>query len=120
MNPYKRYERNINRINRGTPRFKGLHEAVVKWVRSKRQLNEIFQIAHAETLRKDFVAFLMHEFQTGNIRPIHAGPSTTEFKPQDWMPDIADDLVNRLVQYFETTRGQTERDMYSPVPIEQN
>lgn len=120
MNPYKRYERNINRINRGTPRFTGVHETVIKWIRGKKQLNEIFQIAHAETLRKDFIAFLMHEFRTGNIRPIHAGPSTDEFKPQDWMEDIADNLVNRLVQYFETIRGQTERDMHSSVPIERN
>ena len=83
----------------------------------KEELSEIFTIHHAQELKSDLVKFLYDEFKKGTIQPIHVGLSTTEFKPSDWLESMADDLVDRLVQYFETLRGQTERDEYSPVPI---
>ena len=31
---------------------------------------------------------------------------------------MADDIINKLVQYFETIRNQTERNMTTSVPLE--
>ena len=86
----------------------------------KEELSEIFTIHHAQELKQDLIKFLYDEFKKGTLLPIHAGPSTTDFNAMDWLEPIADDLINKLVQYFETTRSQTERDMYSPVPIERD
>jgi hypothetical protein len=87
---------------------------------TKECLSEIFTIQHAQELKQDLVDFLKIEFQKGNISPIHSGPSTTEFNPNDWLEPMANDLVNKLVQYFQVVRSQTEKDMYSPVPLEQD
>ncbi len=86
----------------------------------KESLSEIFVIKHKNDLQSDLANFLRQEFQKGNIQPIHSGISTTEFKPNDWIDSMADDLINRLIQYFETIRSQTERNVYSPVSISTN
>ena len=83
----------------------------------KESLSEIFIINHKNDLVKDLVDFLTQEFNKGNITPIHGGVSTTEFNPKDWLEPMANDLINRLIQYFETIRSQTERNVYSSVPI---
>lgn len=119
MDIYKKYALRINHIDRGTFLFEGVTPAFKKWLHSNKQnLSEIFQIDHANQFRNDLVQFIRSEFEKGNIRPIHAGLSTTEYHPNDWVEEIANDLFNRLIQYFETIRSQTERDMYSPVPLE--
>ena len=83
----------------------------------KEELSEIFIINHKQQLKADLVQFLKQEFQKGELKPIHLGLSTTEFKPEDWLDEIAENLVNRLIEYFETIRSQTEKDMYSPVTV---
>ncbi len=83
----------------------------------KESLSEIFVINHKNDLVKDLIDFLTQEFNKGNITPIHSGVSTTEFNPKDWIEPMANDLINRLIQYFETTRSQTEKDIYSTAPI---
>ena len=84
----------------------------------KEELSEIFTIQHAQELKSDLIKFLYGEFKKGNLQPIHSGLSTTEFKPMDWLEPMADIIVNNLVKYFETIRSQTERDMYSTTPLE--
>lgn len=84
------------------------------------QLNEIFVIEHRQVLKNDLMAFLKKQFESGNIKSIHSGLSTTEYKPEDWIEPIADNLINHMVTYFETTRSQTEKDMHSNVPLEQD
>ena len=83
----------------------------------KESLNEIFIINHKDQLKKDLIQFLRQEFQKGELKPIHLGLSTTDFKEDDWLDEIAENVVNHLIQYFETIRSQTERDMYSPVSV---
>ncbi len=83
----------------------------------KEALSEIFVIAQKDGLKKDLINFLRQEFQDGHLKPIHGGVSTTEFKPEDWLEDIADIVINHLIQYFETIRSQTERNIDSSVPI---
>ena len=86
----------------------------------KESLSEIFVIAQKQGLKQDLINFLRQEFQDGHLKPVHAGLSVTEFKPDDWLEDIADVVVNHLIQYFETIRSQTERNIYSSVPIANN
>ena len=86
----------------------------------KESLSEIFVIAQKQGLKQDLINFLRQEFQDGHLKPVHAGLSVTEFKPDDWLEDIADIVVNHLIQYFETIRSQTERNIYSSVPIANN
>jgi len=83
----------------------------------KEELSEIFVINHKEELKRDLIQFLKQEFQKGELKPIHLGVSTTEFKPDDWLDEMAENLVNHLISYFETLRSQTEKDMYSPVSV---
>jgi hypothetical protein len=83
----------------------------------KESLSEIFVIAQKEGLKQDLINFLRQEFQSGRLKPIHGGVSTTEFKPDDWLEDIADHTINHLISYFETIRSQTERNIYSSVPM---
>jgi hypothetical protein len=80
-------------------------------------LSEIFVIAQKEGLKQDLINFLRQEFQSGRLKPIHGGVSTTEFKPDDWLEDVADHTINHLISYFETIRSQTERNIYSSVPM---
>jgi hypothetical protein len=86
----------------------------------KEELSEIFVINHKDELKKDLIQFLKQEFQKGELKPIHLGISTAEFKPDDWLDEIAENLVNRLISYFETIRSQTEKDMYSPATVSDN
>ena len=86
----------------------------------KEELSEIFIINHKNALKQDLIQFLKQEFQKGELKPIHLGLSTTEFKPDDWLDEIAENLVNHLISYFETIRSQTEKDMYSPVTVAQD
>jgi len=83
----------------------------------KEQLCEIFIVNHKEQLRKNLVQFLTKEFQKDNLKSIHDGPSITEYKPEDWVEKIAENLINKLLQYFEVIRGQTERNSKSSVPL---
>lgn len=76
-----------------------------------KQLKEVFSVHDREKLKQDLVNFLRSEFENGDLKSLHQGPSTTEYKPNDWYEGIADNLINRLTQYFNTTKGQTERDM---------
>lgn len=78
---------------------------------SKNRLNEVFVVSNHKDLKLDLINFLRGQFQKGNIKPVHLGLSTTEFKPEDWLEDIADNVVNRMFEYFEVIRGQTERDL---------
>ena len=77
----------------------------------KESLCEVFVVNHKDQLKADLIQFLKQEFNKGELKPVHLGLSTTEFNPHDWLDDIADNLVNRLIQYFETIRGQTERNL---------
>lgn len=86
----------------------------------KESLSEIFIIAQKQGLKRDLINFLHQEFQDGHLQPIHAGLSVTEFKPDDWLEDIADIVINHMIQYFETIRSQTERNIYSSIPIANN
>lgn len=101
---------------RGEKGSGGKGQAPVR-VSYKESLSEIFVINQKNELVKDLIDFLTQEFNKGNITPIHSGVSTTEFNPKDWIEPMANDLINRLIQYFETTRSQTERDIYSSTPI---
>lgn len=83
----------------------------------KEVLSEIFIINNTAALKADLTTFLKQEFAKNNLKQMHAGLSTTEYKSDDWIEDISDDIINRMIQYFETIRGQTERDMYSSVPL---
>jgi hypothetical protein len=86
----------------------------------KESLSEIFVIAQKEGLKQDLIRFLKQEFNDGHLKPIHGGVSTTEFKVDDWLENIADVIVNHMIQYFETIRSQTERNIYSKVPMVSN
>lgn len=86
----------------------------------KEELSEIFVIAHKNQLVKDLIKFLRQEFESGQLKPVHMGVSTTEFNVDDWLEPMANDIVNRLIQYFETIRSQTERDIYAKGPISNN
>lgn len=101
---------------RGEKGSGGKGQAPVR-VSYKESLSEIFVIAQKEALKQDLISFLRQEFQDGHLKPIHGGVSTTEFKPDDWLEDIADIVINHLIQYFETIRSQTERNIDSSVPI---
>ncbi len=77
----------------------------------KKSLCEVFNVAHKDELKRDLIQFLDNEFKRGDLTSIHQGLSTTDYKYKDWLENIADNLVNRLIQYFEATRGQTERNL---------
>ena len=83
-------------------------------------LNEIFTINHKERLKQDLIGFIQKQFESGNITSIHAGISTVDYKSNDWVEPMADNLINHMVEYFETIRSQTEKDMTSSVPLEQD
>jgi hypothetical protein len=62
-------------------------------------------------LKQDLIQFLKGEFEKGSLNAIHQGISTTEYNPNDWYENIADNIINRIVQYFAVTKSQTERDL---------
>ncbi len=105
-----------NKAGRGQKGSGGKGKAPVR-VSYKESLSEIFVINNKEKLKQDLIQFLHNEFEKGSLKPIHSGPSITEYKPEDWLEDIADNVVNRLLQYFEIIRGQTERNLKSSVPL---
>lgn len=112
----KRKKSAQNKAGRGQKGDGGKGKAPVR-VSYKEQLCEIFVVNHKEQLKKDLVKFLTHEFQRDNLKAVHGGPSITEYKPEDWVEKIADNLVNRLLQYFEIIRGQTERNLKTDIPL---
>lgn len=112
----KRKKSAQNKAGRGQKGSGGKGKAPVR-VSYKEQLCEIFVVNHKEQLKKDLVKFLTHEFQRDNLKAVHGGPSITEYKPEDWVEKIADNLVNRLLQYFEIIRGQTERNLKTDIPL---
>jgi hypothetical protein len=85
-----------------------LDEDLIKWfgegkssvrVSYKESLCEVFNVAHKD------------KFKRGDLTSVHQGLSTTDYQYKDWLETIADNIVNRLIQYFEATRGQTERNL---------
>lgn len=84
------------------------------------QVSEIFAIEHRQVLKNELIAFLKHQFESGNIKSLHAGPSTVDYQYNDWIEPMADNMIQHMVEYFETIRGQTEKDMDSSVPLEQD
>ena len=112
----KRKKSAQNKAGRGQKGDGGKGKAPVR-VSYKEQLCEIFIVNHKEQLKKDLVKFLTREFQIDNLKAVHGGPSITEYKPEDWVEKIADNLVNRLLQYFEIIRGQTERNLKTDIPL---
>ena len=56
----------------------------------KESLSEIFVVDQKENLKQDLIKFLRQEFENGNLKSMHGGISTTEFKVEDWLKDIAD------------------------------
>jgi len=112
----KRKKAAQNKAGRGEKGSGGKGKAPVR-VSYKEQLCEIFIINHKEQLKRDLVQFLAQEFHKDNLKSVHGGPSITEYKPEDWVEKIADNLINRLLQYFEIIRGQTERNLKSDIPL---
>jgi hypothetical protein len=86
----------------------------------KEELSEIFVISQKQNLKKDLINFLRGEFQNGRLKPVHSGVSTAEFKSDDWLENIADHTINHLINYFQTIRNSTERNIYSTAPISSN
>lgn len=112
----KRKKAAQRKAGRGEKGSGGKGKAPVR-VSYKESLQEIFIINHKEQLKKDLVQFLYGEFQKGNLKPVHSQPSITEYKPDDWVEDIADNVINQLIKYFEIIRGQTERNLKSSIPL---
>ena len=112
----KRKKSAQNKAGRGEKGSGGKGKAPVK-VSYKEQLCEIFVVNHKEQLKKDLVQFLTQQFQKDHLKAIHGGPSITEYKPEDWVERISDNLINRLLQYFEIIRGQTERNLKTSVVL---
>lgn len=104
------------KAGRGKKGSGGKGKAPVR-VSYKESLNEIFVIDKKEELKKDLIDFLHQEFKNGNLKAVHSQPSITEYKPDDWLEDIADNVINHLIQYFDTIRGQTERNLQSSIPL---
>ena len=112
----KRKKAAQNKAGRGKKGSGGKGKSPVR-VSYKESLNEIFVIDNKEQLKQDLIQFLTQEFQKNNLKSVHGGPSITEYKPEDWIERIADNTVNRLIQYFDVIRGQTERNLKSDIPL---
>ena len=113
-------------------RSKGGRKAIANWVKRKKAAQNKagrgqkgdggkgkapVRVSYKEQLKKDLVKFLTQEFQKDNLKAVHGGPSITEYKPEDWLEDIADNVINKLLQYFEIIRGQTERNLQTDIPL---
>ncbi len=83
----------------------------------RRQLLEIFIINHKDHLKQDLIQFLHREFEKHNLKSVSMNTSVVDYKIGDWVERISDNIINRLIQYFDTIRGQTERDLKSSIPI---
>jgi hypothetical protein len=112
----KRKKAAQRKAGRGEKGSGGKGKAPVR-VSYKESLQEIFIINHKEQLKKDLVQFLYDEFQKGNLKPVHSQPSVTEYKPDDWVEDIADNVINQLIKYFDVIRGQIELNLQSSIPL---
>ena len=112
----KRKKSAQNKAGRGEKGSGGKGKAPVK-VSYKEELCEIFIINHREKLKQDLIKFIQQEFQKDNLKSLHAGLSIVDYKPEDWYGHIADNILNRLLQYFDIIRGQTERNLKSSIPI---
>ena len=86
----------------------------------KEELSEIFIINHKQQLKNDLIQFLKHEFEIDNLKDKHVGLSIVDYRPEDWLEKIADNIINRLIQYFDVIRGQTERNLKSDIPLSKN
>ena len=115
----KRKKSAQNKAGRGKKGDGGKGKAPVK-VSYKEELCEIFTINHREQLKQDLIKFIQQEFQKNNLNSVHAGLSITDYKPEDWYEKIADNILNRLLQYFDIIRGQTERNLVSSIPLSKN
>ena len=115
----KRKKAAQRKAGRGEKGSGGKGKAPVR-VSYKEELCEIFTINHREQLKKDLIRFLQQEFQRDNLKSLHAGLSITDYKPEDWLERIADNILNRLLQYFDIIRGQTERNLKSSIPLSKN
>lgn len=115
----KRKKAAQRKAGRGEKGSGGKGKAPVR-VSYKEELCEIFTINHKEQLKKDLIRFLQQEFQKYNLKSLHAGLSITDYKPEDWLERIADNILNRLLQYFNIIRGQTERNLQSSIPLSKN
>jgi hypothetical protein len=107
------------KAGRGKKGSGGKGKAPVR-VSYKEELSEIFIINHKQQLKNDLIQFLKREFGIDNLKDMHVGPSIVDFKPEDWIEKIADNIINRLIQYFNTIRGQTERNLKSDIPMSKN
>ena len=112
----KRKKSAQNKAGRGEKGSGGKGKAPVK-VSYKEELCEIFIINHREKLKQDLIKFIQQEFQKDNQQSLHAGLSIVDYKPEDWYGHIADNILNRLLQYFDIIRGQTERNLKSSIPL---
>ena len=112
----KRKKSAQNKAGRGEKGSGGKGKAPVK-VSYKEELCETFIINHREQLKQDLIKFIQQEFQKDNLKSLHAGLSIVDYKPEDWYGHIADNILNRLLQYFDIIRGQTERNLKSSIPL---
>ena len=115
----KRKKSAQNKAGRGEKGSGGKGKAPVR-VSYKEELCEIFTINHREQLKQDLIKFIQQEFQKDNLKSVHAGLSIVDYKPEDWYSHIADNILNRLLQYFDIIRGQTERNLKSSIPLSKN
>ena len=115
----KRKKSAQNKAGRGEKGSGGKGKAPVR-VSYKEELCEIFTINHGEQLKQDLIKFIQQEFQKDNLKSVHAGLSIVDYKPEDWYSHIADNILNRLLQYFDIIRGQTERNLKSSIPLSKN
>jgi hypothetical protein len=112
----KRKKAAQNKAGRGKKGDGGKGKSPVK-VSYKEELCEIFIINHRKQLKQDLIKFIQQEFEKDNLKSLHAGLSITDYKPEDWYERIADNILNRLLQYFDIIRGQTERNLVSSIPL---
>lgn len=88
----------------------------------KEELSEIFVLKNKKSLVDDLKQFLQQEFDKGNLKIIDNNdrPITTIYKIEDWLEPMANDIVSGLIDYLETIRGQTTRDPFSKVGVDQS
>lgn len=88
----------------------------------KEELSEIFVLKNKKSLVDDLKQFLQQEFDKGNLKIIDNNdrPITTIYKIEDWLEPMANDIVSGLIDYLQTIRGQTTRDSFSKVGVNQS
>jgi len=88
----------------------------------KESLKEVFTLKNTDHLKKDLINFLNIEFKKGNITLDGPEDNSTEtitnVQFKDWVEGIANEVINQLVNYFDTLDGQTDRNLkYKPSDI---